>query len=76
MQIQITQSDIDQGHRGSPFGCPVARAIRRYFPNCSVLVGGAYIFINNSSRTITDSTRKFIDAYDTEKPVSPCEVTL
>ena len=38
IQFEISEADITDGIKGSPSRCPIARAIKRHFPNTSYMV--------------------------------------
>ena len=72
LRIEILLDDIYRGIRGSFSSCPIARAVRRMFPDEAIAVGG-HITLNgavySSSEAIT-----FISNFDRYKPVSPCVI--
>lgn len=54
IDVVITIADIEYGIRGDPYCCPIARAISRLVPPCSIDVapsisGDGNVFIKNST---------------------------
>lgn len=73
--IEVTQSDIYNGHRNECNKCPIALAMSRYF-KCEVTVAYNYCQIPNklggSIRIINSEVmQRFIDDFDSGRPVQP-----
>lgn len=64
LTIEVTQEDIDQGTPGDCENCPVARPIRRIFPNCSVKVEGDVIEIDGSTVGAPEKVESFVYEFD------------
>lgn len=75
IRVNVTQEDIDSGHKNSCSRCPVALAVGRIFPNNEMMdvvecirVGykGSY-----TEYAITKQTNRFINDFDNGEKVSP-----
>lgn len=64
LTIDVTQEDIHHGTPGDCEDCPVALAIRRIFPNCSVKVEGDVIEIDGSTVGAPAMVESFVDDFD------------
>ena len=73
MKIQVTQEDIDRGHRGLEFSCPVAGAITRAVKGlyaCSVTNDRILLFhtpnftIKTWIPNVPNSVKNFTEAFD------------
>lgn len=76
--INVTQQHIEDGVRGDPYSCPVAKAISKTlgYPSWFVKVE-AYLFtIDNNTYFMPFTVRNFIDAYDNNEPVQPFSFVL
>lgn len=77
MRISVTKNDIKQGVEGSPYSCPIARALKRNgFEH--VFVDGARNPIGRKhgkryrvSRPFERTVNKFIDLFDVNEVVKP-----
>lgn len=69
-KICVTQSDIKQGKRSQPYGCPVGLAIKRATGE-SVFVGASFIEIGDNWPPTRDKVKRFIIDFDTGKKVKP-----
>jgi len=75
MRIAVTQKDINEGDHLCRT-CPIARAIQRRTKANSVLVGFAFITINDAVVHTPPKARKFILQFDLRHPVSPMHFEL
>lgn len=78
-RVEVTAADIASGRRGSPWRCPIARAINRMFrldPDGPISRGGACV----SGKTVRfqgqtwvwpAAVDEFVDRYDSDLPVEP-----
>lgn len=48
--VSVTQEDIDEGVRGEPGTCPLARALNRVYRGATVLVGTLHIAVYEADR--------------------------
>ena|SRR2546422_1616987 len=74
--ITVTAEDRARGHQTSCFTCPVARAIKREYPNLEPLVGTQFAFLQGLESdddgvhktkyiaVIPDTVREFIYSFD------------
>lgn len=86
MRIEVTQSDIDHGERGSCTACPIAIALERHL-GCHVTVQEndtevappcAWIRIqrDGSQHQLPGSAESFIRRFDDGKSVAPFAFNL
>lgn len=65
VRVNVTQRDIDKATDG-PSDCPVARALRRKFPNKTVAVYMVDILIEGIGFiTLPEKVVDFVDVFDT-----------
>ncbi len=81
MQLTITQQHIDDGIRNTIEACPISHALRSRYPNAyGINVGTVdaevYLALGKKHYTLGDDAQRFIDAFDAERPVQPCTLTL
>ena len=72
VKIEVTDLEIRNGQTFDPFGCPIALALLREFPN--VYHGGVdpgFIDMNNFRIKVTRKAKKFIKDFDNKIPVKP-----
>lgn len=79
--VDVTQEDIDRGHRLECEECPVAHALRRSLPTLrQVVVGRHYVTLGLASGTLTpespEGVRAWVDAFDRGEPAGPFSFTL
>jgi len=72
VKIEVTQEDIDLGVVADGDSCPIARSLRRIFPDLDVYVGGCYFDlidegIEIASVTLPKTAQRFIDRFDGER---------
>ena len=67
MKIQVTQDDINVGHRCSVAACPLAIAICRAVGHNELIVVSCAVSIRGKLYMLPESAREFIDMYDTSK---------
>lgn len=83
----VSNDDIDGGTHNGSMDCPIARALRRRFPNAtSVMVAGAYVTVawerfglRGTVQYKPDQTDEFIAFqrnFDRYNPVYPTSFTL
>ncbi len=76
IMIDVTQEDIEQGSRGSPYYCPLAYAFCRQFPGREVGVFWDFVILDDPKDGrqkihITRTAQKFIGRFDANIPVKP-----
>jgi hypothetical protein len=76
MRVEITKEDIDNGIPCNNFSCPIALALKRYYPDKVISVGKLWITIEgvyHKMRYYKNSpiVRKFINDFDDDIPVEP-----
>lgn len=69
MYVDVTQDDIVHGEANSATRCPLARALRRKYPNARITVGTqvADIYMDNGEAAfyrLSFLAREFVDAID------------
>ena len=74
--IEITHEDIERGEQGNPWGCPIARAASREWPELKIGVGGGLITgwkagILVASFKLPDTVRAWQGDFDRGKFVHP-----
>lgn len=70
-EIQITEEDIERGQCGNRFGCALARALTRHFPQvvgADVDLFEVRLFFPHHTQTLfhTDESAKFVFEFDRE----------
>lgn len=79
MTISVTAEDISEGCPGSPWACPVARAITRATLKVAT-VRRDFIKLSTKSRIASFLTPLpvcvFINGFDRDKPVQPFDFDL
>ena len=76
LSIRVTQDDIKNGVPGSPYSCPVARAIRRVANRKSVAVGVSYCRINHIRYGFPEMVADNISRYDLGYAMRPFSFKL
>jgi hypothetical protein len=85
MKIQVKQSHIDNGEKGSPHNCGLALAIKDFFQDQSINVNvfHTYVELNNKRYKLPEIATKFVFAFDTRNDanihkelVSPMEFDM
>lgn len=81
MRVEITKEDIDNGTPCSNYSCPIALALKRYYPDKVISVGKLWISIEGvyyKLRYYKDSpiVRKFIQDFDHGMFVEPFSFDL
>jgi hypothetical protein len=82
MRVYVSQKDIDNGTPSDPTSCPIARAIKRRYPQLDyVLVEGESAtlgddFTDNETFWLPGIAIRFIEDFDARKPVEPFEFEL
>ena len=72
MKIEVTQDDIDEGVQGSMSLCPIARALKRHFPEgSSIRVGGGRAFVDGVVYQLPHEARIFVKLFDIGWTSSP-----
>lgn len=71
-KIEVTQEDIEQGVALSPYGCPVACAVKRQFPDVFVSVCNTSIWVGPMCFKANDDISDFISEFDCGGP-SKCK---
>lgn len=73
--VRVTRRDIERGDKGSPCGCPVARALQRATGNPTVTVGTYSFSLSNGRERkrfeLGSNMKNFIEAFD--KGITPLE---
>lgn len=62
--IRVTQDDIANGICQDPLSCPIARAVRRRYPQASIHVGRIILEIAGNKFQLPDRAIDFIDTFD------------
>ena len=76
MRIEVTLQDIQAGKRMSALTCPVACALKRYFPSEHIIVGRETLFITGREQKLPPNAIEFIRHYDHYEPVMPIEFEI
>lgn len=80
LQIDVTQDDIDAGEPYKECDCPIAKAIKRMWPDSGPVVLAETITItrDNARRSYAtpDIAAVFMEAFDEGNPVRPFSFTL
>jgi hypothetical protein len=72
IRIAVSLEDICLGERSSSNRCPIARAVLRRIPGCSVVVDNGYISINGDTYMyLSRMGPRFIAKYDADGYVEP-----
>jgi len=72
MIIRVSNDDIRLGLAGTSFGCPVARAIHRQFPELYISVLPSGIRLGSAPRVKTPCrVQRFIRKFDGGEQVAP-----
>lgn len=69
--IAVTKDDILQGVRRDGQYCPIARSLRRRYPDSKIEVDCELIQIDDERIPVTGKIEDFIDAFDEGQPVTP-----
>ena len=70
MRVQVTAKDIEEGHRGQCYSCPIALALKRK----GGLIGGVHArWINYKGLRyrLPRATRRWQENFDFGRPVEP-----
>jgi len=79
MNIRVTSEDIEHGQMRDPYGCPVARAVRRAGVAHFGVTGMAVMAGEDRQRTMVilpGVAQDWIKAFDYGMPVAPFEFEL
>lgn len=79
MNIRVTSEDIEHGQMRDPYGCPVARAVRRAGIAHFGVTGMAVMAGEDRQRTMVilpSVAQDWIKAFDYGMPVAPFEFEL
>jgi hypothetical protein len=79
MKIQIIQEDIDNGTKGSPYNCGIARALKRIFDNADLDVNVFYtsLSLNGVAYKMTEEATNFVWLFDSKDVVvKPTEIEI
>lgn len=87
VEFDVTQDDIDFGHRVNCYRCPIALALKRHFPeNTFVAVFDDSVKTTRVFREPGDTWyptsesaaawKDFIYAFDEDQPVKPCRLAI
>ena len=79
MNIRVTSEDIEHGQMRDPYGCPVARAVRRAGVAHFGVTGMAVMAGEDRQRTMVilpSIAQDWIKAFDYGMPVAPFEFEL
>ncbi|QTF81869.1 hypothetical protein SEA_GUEY18_84 [Gordonia phage Guey18] len=75
MRIEVRQDDIENGARASAFGCPIALAARRAFPDMNITVTTGKLIVEDkfecTAYVLPDDAKEFIRSFDSFRPVLP-----
>jgi hypothetical protein len=72
MKIEVTQEDIDRGIPEDPTSCPVARAVRRAFPDAKQIgVDYGEVVVDDNEWIVNAGTAIFIEDFDRGDKVEP-----
>jgi hypothetical protein len=74
--VEVTQDDIDNGVAGSHTKCPIALALRRLTGFGGATVGYTSCGPYHERYYLPAYARKFIGAFDSDKPVKPFTLEL
>lgn len=77
MKVKVMRKHIQKGKKESPSSCPIALALREKFklPKDVVVVDNDYVNLNSVRYRLRRGSR-FINRFDSGKPVQPCTVEL
>lgn len=80
-KVRVTQQDIDKGEGGSPYQCPIAIALSRVYPKCTVSVGSCQVELIAKEGlvelgdviqfSLSKHSKKFVYSFDSGYPVKP-----
>ena len=88
MRVELLKEDIARAERpsyegGEPIGrllpshgCPVAQALRRVFPQKTVVVGRSIAYIDGFAHPLSHEARETTANWDNRRPVLPCSFTI
>jgi hypothetical protein len=71
LKINVTEKDIEDGIEKDSHWCPIARAVRRIFPDQPITVGDDTVMIDDHHIYLTRRAMEFVHNFDTEGPVEP-----
>lgn len=75
MKIHVTEDDIRNGTRCNKLGCPVAKALKKAFPQFKWNVDEKFLHRRKKIKT-PKSVAKFIACFDEAKEVEPFSFIL
>lgn len=73
--IQVTEDDIQNGHKRDPGNCMVYRAVARYYGNCHGVTSGQF-YAPLGCVKMDKAVRKRIRQFDLDKPVKPFAIVV
>lgn len=77
LRVDVNSMDIDSGARRSPSSCPIAKAIRRMYPDADFISVGSYTaIIDKTPYKVPMDARNFITRYDNSQLVDPAQFEL
>lgn len=81
VDVEVTQEDIASGKRYNSCQCPIAMATKRAVgPGIDAYVGLGFADLWKASKLVKirlpESANKFVDAFDSGKPVEPATFPL
>lgn len=76
VEIIVTQEDIDNGIRKSPWECPIAYAVKRVFPNRWVAVLSYEVRVSNKTYNLDNKGIGLRYDFDNYSQCSPCSIIL
>lgn len=76
IRVEVTQADIDKGIQSSASACPVARALRRHYPDALVLTGRwfptqALFSLREGDHPLPETVSVLIRQFDAGHPIHP-----
>jgi len=71
LRIEVSQDDIDRGHRCDSAFCPVARAIRRHTGRVVLVTDVRFERPDGGRLVPPHDVYLFVIAYDAGRPVAP-----
>ena len=70
MKVQVTAKDIEEGHRGLIYSCPIALALKRKGGFIDG-VGARWINYKGLRYRLPRATRRWQEDFDSYRPVEP-----
>ncbi len=72
LKVRVKHKHIRDGERGSPYNCPIAKAVGDMMPGKEVYVGGRHIHVEGVFFPLSTRAVKAISRFDKTGKMSPC----